>query len=139
MKNRWVTFAPFFSSWCSIPAFLNIWVNGNKAITNSNVENKLPWNITLLMGTNASSSPSAYKLVFHLFKLYLIRPMILSAKPTILIVAMRGGPYRRPSCSPPRSYLNLSLFPAIVQYVSIYLKFIFCPLSLSSTSFLFFW
>ena len=40
------------------------------------------------MGTDPSSFPSAYKLVFHLFILCLIRPMILSAKPTIPIVVM---------------------------------------------------
>ena len=40
------------------------------------------------MGTDPNSFPSAYKLVFHLFMLSLIRPMILSAKPTIPIATM---------------------------------------------------
>ena len=39
MKNRWLTFDPFFSSWYPIPVSLNIWLNDNKAITNSNGEN----------------------------------------------------------------------------------------------------
>ena len=72
------------------------------------------------MGTHPSSFPSAYILVFHLFMLYLIRGMILSAKPTIPLQlwSMSGGPYRRPSWSPPRPCLDLS-FPAILQYASI--------------------
>ena len=88
MKNRWLNFAPFFSSLYLIPVSLNIWVNGNEAIKNSNDDSESPWNISLLMGTDPSSFPSAYKLVFYLFILCLIRPMILSAKPTIPIVVM---------------------------------------------------
>ena len=64
------------------------------------------------MDTDRSSFLSAYKLVFYLFILCLIRPMIFSAKPTIPIIdmIMSGGPYRKPSCSPPRTCLNLSFF-----------------------------
>ena len=70
MKNRWLTFASLFSSWYRIPVSFNIWVNGKKVITNRNDENKSPWNIPLLMGTDWNSFPSAYKLVLHLFMLF---------------------------------------------------------------------
>ena len=73
MKNRWLTFAPFLSTWYPIPVSLSIWINANKAITNSNGENELPWNIPHLVGTDSSSFPSAYQLVFHLFMLCSIR------------------------------------------------------------------
>ena len=63
-----------------------------------------------LTGFNPSNVPSAYKLVFYLYMLCLLIPMILSAKPTILIAAMSGGPYRRPYCSPRRLCLNLFFF-----------------------------
>ena len=77
MKNTWLAFAPFFSTWYPISVSLNICINGNKAITNSNGENEAPWNIPLLMGTDPSSLPSAYKLVVYLFMLCLIRPIKL--------------------------------------------------------------
>ena len=59
MKSKWLTFASLFSSWYHIPDSFNIWVNGNKVITNSNGENESPWNIPLLMGTDPNSFPSA--------------------------------------------------------------------------------
>ena len=42
--------------------------------------------IPLLIGNEQSSFPSEYTLVFHLFMLCLIRPLILSVNSTILVV-----------------------------------------------------
>ena len=72
-----------------ISVSLNTCVSGSKAITNSNDENESPWNIPLLVGTEPSSFPSAYTLVFNLFMLYLMRPLIFLINPTILILDMK--------------------------------------------------